>query len=126
MAALYNIVDNVLDSRGASTLLVQYWQDVQQTGSTGGCQITTLPAIPVDDVFIVDSDLEASPDLKQAVQLIDGGLASLHDGWTRFQFACNAHSLGDEVAARLPEAQVAQNAFMAARILLDQVQAAMN
>ncbi len=124
LAALYNIVDDVLDSRGASTLLVQYWQDVQATGSTGGCQITNPPAIPDDDVFIVESDFEASPDLRQAVQLIDSGLASLHDGWTRFQFACNATDLSNQWSLRLPEAQVAQNAFMAARVLLDQVKAA--
>ncbi len=124
LAALYNIVDDVLDSRGASTLLVQYWQDVQQTGSTGGCQITNPPTIPDDNVFIVEADFEASPDLRQAVQLIDSGLASLHDGWTRFQFSCNAHDLSSQVTARLPEAQVTQNAFMAARVLLDQVKAA--
>ena len=124
LPTLYNIVDDVLGPRGASSLLVQYWEDVQATGSTGGCQITNPPTVPNNNAFIPEADFILSPDLERANQLVNSGLASLRDGWTRFQFACNAHSLADEVAVRLPEARVAQSAFEAARVLLDQVQAA--
>ncbi len=124
LPTLYNIVDDVLGPRGASSLLVQYWEDVQATGSTGGCQITNPPTIPNNNAFIPEADFILAPDLERANQLVNSGLASLRDGWTRFQFACNARSLTDEVAVRLPEARVAQSAFEAARVLLDQVQAA--
>ncbi len=124
LSALRNIIDTVSDPRGASSLLVQYWMDVQQTGTTGGCSLTSPPTIPTNNIFIPESSLLVSPDLNRAVQLINSGLASLNDGWTKFQFACNSRTLQSEVESRLRDARVAQSAFEAASVLLDQVEAA--
>ena len=120
LPALYNIIDDVTSTRGASTLLVQYWQDVQKSGSTQGCN-SPAPTIP-NSVFIPDADLQASPDLKDAVTLINNGLSALHTDWTNFQFACNSNSLAANLAKELANAQVAASSFAAASVKLQSVQ----
>jgi hypothetical protein len=120
LPALFNILDDVLSPRGASTLLVQYWEDVQESGSTTGCD-TVAPTVPNMDVFIPEIDFQASPNLREGVQLLNSGLSSLRDGWVRFQFACNSGTLRDEVATRLSNARVAHSAFEAAQIKLEAV-----
>src|SRR5690606_2605847 len=69
--ALYDIIDDVTAPRGASTLLVQYWEDVQQSGSTAGCDIVNPPAVPSNDSFIPEVNYQVSPNLGRAVQLIN-------------------------------------------------------
>ncbi|MBI1259804.1 MAG: hypothetical protein GC204_20240 [Chloroflexi bacterium] len=122
LPALFNIVDDVTAPRGASTLLVQYWNDVQTSGSTQGCSTTVIPNIP-DSVFIPESDMQASADLRDAVQLINSGLAALRTDWTNFQFACNSNGLQTKLATELANANVAAASFAAAQIKLQMVQA---
>ncbi|HVU13680.1 MAG TPA: HEAT repeat domain-containing protein [Phototrophicaceae bacterium] len=121
LPALFDIIDDVTSPRGSSTLLLQYWQDVQKSGTTQGCSITTVPDIP-NTVFIPEADLQASSNLRDAVQLINNGLSALHTGWTNFEFACNSHSLQNKVATELPSAQVAADAFAAADAELQTLQ----
>ena len=122
LAALFNIIDNVTDPRGASALLVQYWTDVQNSGSTTGCD-TMPPTVPSDDVFIPDIDFQASPNLREGVQLINSGLSALRDGWLNFQTACNSNTMNqlDVLNRNLANAQVAASAFDAAEIKLEAV-----
>lgn len=118
---LFNIINDVTGTFGASTLLVQYWSDVQNFGQTGGCT-AAAPAVPSFDIFIPEIDFQASPDLRDAVQLITNGLAALRTGWTNFQFACNSRSLTTVAAARLQDARVASDAFNTANLMLQGVQ----
>ena len=122
LPALFNIIDDVTAPRGSSTLLVQYWTDVQTSGSTQGCSTTTIPAIP-NNVIVVDADLQASPDLRDAVTLINNGLSALRTDWTNFQFACNSNNLRGSLAKELANANVAAASFAAANIKLQAVQA---
>ncbi len=122
LPALFNIVDDVTAPRGSSMLLVQYWTDVQTSGSTQGCSTTVIPTIP-NNVFIPEADLQASPDLRDAVQLINNGLSALHSDWTNFQFACNSNNLKNSLETELAHANVAAASFMAAKIKLQLVQA---
>ncbi len=124
LPALFNIVDDVTATHGASTLLVQYWEDVQTSGSTQGCSTTVIPPIP-NNVFIAEADLQASPDLRDAVQLINNGLSALRTDWTNFQFACNSNGLQAKLASELANARVANDSFVAAGIKLQLVQAAL-
>jgi HEAT repeats len=121
LAALYNLVDDVTTTRGASTLLMQYWQDVQNSGSTTGCDIGSFPVIP-NSVFVPEIDLQASPSLRDAVQLINNGLAALRDGWQNFQTACARHELSAVAQSGLTNAQIVADSFNAAKVLLDRVQ----
>lgn len=123
LPALFDIIDTVTDTRGASTLLVQYWQDVIDTGTTAGCR-AVAPTIPTYDLFIPEVDFQASPDLRDAVELIRNGLSALRNGWTNFQFSCNSRSLITVAPTRLQDAQVAATAFSAAEELLLSVQSA--
>ncbi|MBK8023606.1 MAG: HEAT repeat domain-containing protein [Chloroflexi bacterium] len=117
---LYNIVDAMIGTRGSATLLVQYWEDVGNTGETAGCSIPTVPDTP-EEVNIDPSDLSASPELARAVDLINSGLTAIRDGWVDFQFACNSRNLMGELPSKLATARAAQSAFGAARTLLDAV-----
>ncbi len=94
---------------------------MRDSGSTNGCSITRAPEIP-NNVFVPEADLVASPDLRDAVQLVNSGLSALHTGWTNFQFACNSGNLRDKVTKELPNAQVAADAFATAQTKLEMVQ----
>ncbi len=118
---LLNLIDTVRETRGASALLIQYWQDVQNTGTTSGCSAIP-PSVPSSDLGVPDADLQASPDLNDAVNLIKSGLDAVRTGWTNFQFACNSNTLRQRVSSELQNAQVAANAFDAAEVKLNAVQ----
>lgn len=118
---LFDIIQEVSGTFGASTLLVQYWSDVQNFGQTNGCAVKP-PTVPSFDIFIPEVDFQASPDLRDAVQLITSGLAALRNGWTNFQFACNARSLTSVAETRLQEARVAADAFNTANLMLQGIQ----
>lgn len=122
LPALFNIIDTVTGTRGAGTLLLQYWQDVQESGASTGCSVAA-PQIPANDVFIEQVDFAASPDLRDAVTLIDSGLATLRMGWANFQQACSARNLRDAVSRGLADAQLAMTAFATADDLLQSVRA---
>ncbi len=121
LAALYNLVDDVTAPRGASTLLLQYWTDVKNSGSTTGCDIGSFPPVP-NTIFIPEEYLQGSTNLRNAVQLINNGLAALRDGWKNFQTSCSQRSLTTDAPAGLANASVVANSFEAAKTLLDRVQ----
>lgn len=121
LPALYNIIDQVNDTRGAGALLQQYWQDVQNSGRTAGCDNVALPPVPELTVAIPDADFAASPDLRAAVDSIQSGLATLRTGWGVFRDACNTNTLGDRVAVELVNVRVAMSSFTAASLKLDAV-----
>lgn len=122
LPALYAIVDRVTSTRGASSLLLRYWEDVQDSGRTDGCS-AARPEIPDNYTVLPEIDLQVSIQLSQAVTLINNGLAALRNGWNDFQSAC---SRGDMVTAYqqyAPLAQVTHDSFDSAVRLLDIVRA---
>jgi hypothetical protein len=121
LPALYNMIDNVSSSQGAGALLLQYWQDVENSGSTGGCSIPTPPTVPDMNVTIPEADFTASTDLRTAVDQINNGLATLRVGWGVFREACNTNTLADRVATEIVNARVAMSSFTAAQVKLDAV-----
>ena len=121
LPALYNIIDDVTSSQGAGALLLQYWQDVENSGSTGGCTIPTPPTVPDMNITIPEADFTASPDLRTAVDQINNGLATLRVGWGVFREACNTNTLADRLATEIISARGAMNSFTAAQLKLDVV-----
>lgn len=121
LAPLYNLLDDVTSTRGASTLLLQYWMDVKNTGSTSGCDLGSFPTVP-NNIFIPEEYLQASTNLRDAVQLTNNGLAALRDGWQNFRNSCAQQSLTTDAPAGLANASVVANSFDAAKTLLDRVQ----
>ncbi|MCC6803528.1 MAG: HEAT repeat domain-containing protein [Anaerolineae bacterium] len=122
LSELFGIIQDVTGTFGAGTLLVQYWTEVQNFGQTNGCAVRP-PTVPSYDIFIPEADFQASPDLRDAVQLITSGLAALRTGWTNFQFDCNARSLVSVAETRLQDARVALDAFTTADLMLQGIQA---
>jgi hypothetical protein len=120
LAALFGLVDNMTGTLGAVSILQQYWTDAQRTGSTDGCR-ATQPRIPQDYV-LPEVDIAASPELAQAVTLINEGLAATRTGWTDFILACNSQQVSLRSNTGLSTARAAFSSFEAARILLVAVQ----
>ncbi len=120
---LFNLVDAVTEPRGAATLLVQYWTNVQNGAQTQVCTVSQIPDIPsLDALGISDAELAASADLATAVEMIRAALDTVSTGWTDLQFACNAQTLSAKVAEELPQATLAVQQFAAARVKLEAVQ----
>src|SRR5262249_14266772 len=119
LAALGDIVDEVQGARGANTLLNQYWSDVRASGTRAGCT-QAAPTIPADYV-LPEADGQAVPNLKLAVDLINGGLRFLRQGWTQYTNACNANNLPAALEGGSQTAQNASSAFENAQTLLNAV-----
>ncbi len=122
LPALFQIIDDVTNPQGASTKLVSYWEDVQNSGSRQGCSIVEPPEIPSITETIPDVDFQASPDLRNAVQSINTGLDAVRIGWANFRTACNNNSLRDQADVELQRARVAAQAFSASSVSLNAVQ----
>ncbi|HEX2908209.1 MAG TPA: HEAT repeat domain-containing protein [Phototrophicaceae bacterium] len=113
LIALQAIIDTVTDSRaGSASRLVQYWEDVQKSGGTAGCQ-ETPPTIPAD--YVLPPDVaRTSPNLGLVAGMVNTGLKGLRDGWQIFSAACTSSSLSASLTTWLPRAQAAQQAFVTA------------
>jgi hypothetical protein len=120
VSPLYAIIDNVTAPRGAATLLVQYLQDAETSGSTGGC-IEPRPNIPDNYVVLPEADLDVYPELAQAVQLINVGLDAVRNGWITFRGLCSTGGLAQRAASEGVLARTALNSFFAARARLDEL-----
>jgi hypothetical protein len=123
LPALFQIVDTVTSTRGASSLLLRYWEDVQQSGSTDGCS-AARPTIPDNYVVLPEVDLRASVQLSQAVTLINNGLAALRDGWRDFQTHCDRGDMLSGLEQGYNLARATATSFDSAVRLLDAVRAA--
>ncbi|MBI5670299.1 MAG: HEAT repeat domain-containing protein [Chloroflexi bacterium] len=114
--ALQQIIDTMSGFRGANTLLIQYWTEVQTSGTTQGCR-ETAPVIPAD--YTLPSDVaQASPNLALAASLVNTGLRGVRDGWQVFAAACAGGSPGPSAASGLTRANAANEAFAQAAKLL--------
>lgn len=118
---LYGVIDDANGARGAATMLVQYWEEVGNTGNTGGCSIRTPPNIPTHDIVVPESEDQKMLILRRAVDLIDNGITALQSGWTDFIFACNSQNLMGSLPGNIANARAAQSAFANAATFLDQV-----
>ncbi len=122
VSRLYAIIDNVTAPRGAATLLVQYWQDVQTSGATDGCN-EPRPNIPDNYIVLPEADLDVYPELAQAVQLVNVGLDAVRNGWAIFRGACATGGLAQRAANEGGLARTALNSFFAAQARLDELMA---
>lgn len=115
---MLSIINTVTQQRGANQLLAQYWADVQQAGTTGGCGVTP-PTIPDNYPELPADVAQAVPALNEAREQLNLGLTLLRDqGWPLFTSACASNTLPDQAATGAIVAQTAQNAFSGASDLL--------
>lgn len=120
------IIDEMNGFRGHNTLLNQYWTDIQQTGSTGGC-FETPPTIPQDFILeqqFIDVTNPTLNALSQAVANTNLGLTLSRQSWAVFTQACQSGSTGARSAQEITRTDTARGAFDDATANLDTVQAA--
>lgn len=120
IANMENILDEMEGQRGKNTLLLTYWQNVQQ-GSTGDCLQMPPPAIP-NDVFISVDALALIPALQEVANTLNAGLIVTRNSWLAFNSGCDTRTLGDLVGAQIPNVQQAAANYASARTQLDAIQ----
>mgnify|MGYP000123682469 CR=1 FL=1 len=111
LTALQNIIDDVTASRGAYTLLNQYWTEAASATGTQGCNdpfnVATIPA----DYILPSEVMPAAPTLRVSADLVNTGLRAVRDGWQTFGLACNDGTLGQFSADALARMTAARQAF---------------
>ena len=119
LVPIYNIVSRMLDPRGPNRLLMQYWQDGKSANRTEGCD-AAQPAIP-DNYDLSAEDAAASPQVVQAVDIMNEGLDGVRRNWARFATACASGTLSQSADQGLQIANAANEAFQTASTVLDAV-----
>ncbi len=120
ISEITNMLDEMTANRGPAGLLTQYWQDVNQTGQTGGCNVPQ-PDIPEDYDEIPEELLEAVPQLGQARNSLNLGLGLLRQGWALFLESCENGNLVTMSGTGAIASISAGTAFDDARTYINQV-----
>jgi cell division septation protein DedD len=106
------IIDDMTSLRGGVTVLVQYWNDVEFTGSTLGCR-EPVPNIPENIVLSDAMAASAPPVMLEAVENLNLGLNLARQAWEAFTETCarGEAALANVVAQQKVVATTAQAAF---------------
>ncbi len=113
IVAQLDLIDEMLNPRGAAGLLNSYWIDIRDTGATDGCS-QPQPDIPANRTLAAElGDVPAQ--LTLAVDLVNNGLALLRQGWSQLQAACTSGDARAAVETGLNSARNASGSFELAR-----------
>jgi hypothetical protein len=115
--AMINMVDQATGQRGFNTLLLQYWTDVRDNGTTIGCN-AAAPTIP-EDYALTEEEKALAPDLANAQVQLNTGLALVRMGWTLFTNACTNGTLSQNYQIGLDTSNNANATFDAALQILN-------
>ena len=107
------VISEMSNLRGANTLLLQYWTDVQTGGATAGCR-EIPPTIPQDYVLPAQDQALAPAALIDAIETLNLGLNLTRQSWAAFNIACSDNSLTEIVSAQIQFTQLAQEAYVSA------------
>lgn len=114
---MFAITSEVSSRDGALTLLTGYWNDIERAGRTEGCDLPQ-PTIPEDYGSIPQRVSDAEPNLAEAREQLNLGLALLRQGWDLFEQACASGTLSQQVETGTVIAQTASTAVSNANRLL--------
>ncbi len=115
--SLQQIITSMTGQRGAASRVQIYWTDVQETGSTGGCN--QIPE-PIPENYDVPDDIAARlPDLERAETSVTIGLDLTRRSQDAFFEACETNSLSQSVGQQVDVITTAINAFEDAQQNLD-------
>jgi hypothetical protein len=113
------LIEGMVGETGAATLLLQYWSEAGTTGTTVGCE-GEPPVIP-GDIALPAEATASTPNLAQAIQQVNTGLAAVRNGWNQLVASCEEGNVSGRARAELINAQAALDSFGLARGLLEQV-----
>lgn len=91
---LVAVISQVNGTRGAASTLSAFWQDIETSGSTGGCALPR-PIVPFLDPLPQDIAESGIIELQTAWTDVRAALDLLRNGWNLFQDACTNNNLGD-------------------------------
>lgn len=116
------IISELTAFRGPAQTLVQYWTDVQNTGTSAGCN---QPPVTIQEGnYELELALQqALPPLAQAATNLNVALDLLRNGYAAFYSGCSAGNLDALVTDQLIAATTAQTALTDAQAALDQARA---
>jgi len=107
------IIEQMMGINGAAVQLVAYWGEAANANSTGGCN-AERPEIPEN--YALPSEAAAlSPNLAQAVSLINSALDATRNGWNQLEASCSNDTLGQQARGGLINASAASDSFELAR-----------
>ncbi|MCA9890398.1 MAG: hypothetical protein KC546_18590 [Anaerolineae bacterium] len=112
LVSMQVIVDEMTSFRGGITILLQYWNDVEFTGSTLGCR-EIVPTIP-ENYVLPEGMAEAAPAVMiSAVDNLNLALDLSRQAWEGFTSTCarGEAALANVVAQQKIVAVTAQSAF---------------
>ena len=115
------IVEQMMGINGAAVQLVAYWGEAANINTTAGCN-AQRPEIP-ENHDLPPEDAALSPNLVQAVALINRGLDAARNGWNQLEASCQNDTLGQQARAGLINASAASDSFDLARQTLALIQA---
>lgn len=100
---------NMTNSSGHNTMVLQYWDDIDRSGSTGGCLNFRFPDVPEDYVLPHSLINETPSELVSAMEIMNTGLALSRQAWEGLEKFC----AGEAVDTRLyfDTAKNAERAF---------------
>jgi hypothetical protein len=111
ITGLRQIANSMTSSNGPNTLLMQYWDDIKQSGSTGGCRNLPAPILPEDYVLPPEVSVDAPAELLTALDNVNTGLTLSRQSWRAFEQFCSDRSLSAIAATQYTAADTAQKAF---------------
>lgn len=111
IASLQFNIETMNNFRGHNTLLLQYWQDVRASGSTGGCLNLPPPTLPLDYELPEELVDGAPEELLNAIEAYNLGMTLSRSSWQAFANACRDNMLSDVVTIQNITTQTAQDAF---------------
>ena len=119
VGAVYNIIDEVTSDRGAATLLLQYWQNIQSGANPINVCQAEVPTIPPP--YQTPADVLIPERFQRSIDVVNQGLNILRTGWATFQLKCQegGNVLVSEAATGVTVAEGANIAFNAAKSQLE-------
>ncbi len=121
--AMRNRIDAAVVGRGVVAQLLQYWEDVRQTGRSFGCS-QVLTADLIQNYYGVSAEAGAlDPRLVDIQVAINVGMTLARESLTNFQQGCAVGNFSTLLDLGQAQIQQAQAALSQASTLLDQLQA---
>lgn len=110
LAQMQSIINQMNSLRGANSILISYWQDVQTSGDSAACR-EPAPVIPPDYTLPPELVSLASADVQLVIDTLNLGLQQTRASWQAFINACTSRTLLQVFSPELMRVQNARDAY---------------
>jgi hypothetical protein len=116
IASLDLRIRQMLEPRGATSLMEVYWGNLREFGSSEGCR-QPAPVIP-EDYLLPEEIGNSFLQLRDATDSVNLGLLITRQNVTAFAAACSSEDPAEQAAERLQQIATAREAFLSAQAIL--------